>query len=396
MVLILPDVSVTIGPAYATQNNSAFTLVDSHDHTAGKGVLIPTAGININADLEFNSNAALELQKVGFDNLGALLTGNRFLQVFGGEIYFNDGSGNQVQITSGGSLDITSSGGIGGDYTSAGASLIYTDASRTYTFRDGVPNEALIMCEGIINNGKYEWSTVSPAGNLTIVDTDVNFIVLVDTTAARTITLPDPTLGERVVIIKDRTGTANINNITIARNGAENIENVAASFVYSTPFGSLQLVSDLTNWWIINEWRGEERRLHSARIPIAAVGTISVATQLNLLAATDVHGTYIVVNNVANDITFNKAGIYKVTGVFGQLDSTAGTRTLNFIVRDSGATIIDSQIIDIDTSTDSATYSFNVEITDITDTYELVMTPSGAIQFEGSNDQVIIDYLGET
>ena len=48
----------------------------------------------------------------------------------------------------------------------------------------------------------------------------------VDTTAARTLTLPaSPTLGQEIVIF-DATGTAGTNNITIARNG-NNINSVA-------------------------------------------------------------------------------------------------------------------------------------------------------------------------
>ena len=48
----------------------------------------------------------------------------------------------------------------------------------------------------------------------------------VDTTAARTLTLPaSPTLGQEIVIF-DASGTAGTNNITIARNG-NNINSVA-------------------------------------------------------------------------------------------------------------------------------------------------------------------------
>ena len=52
----------------------------------------------------------------------------------------------------------------------------------------------------------------------------------VDTTAARTLTLPaSPTLGQEIVIF-DATGTAGTNNITIARNG-NNINSVAENAI---------------------------------------------------------------------------------------------------------------------------------------------------------------------
>ena len=52
----------------------------------------------------------------------------------------------------------------------------------------------------------------------------------VDTTAARTLTLPaSPTLGQEIIIF-DATGTAGTNNITIARNG-NNITSVAENAI---------------------------------------------------------------------------------------------------------------------------------------------------------------------
>jgi hypothetical protein len=44
MNLSLPTVSVTIGPTWATQLNTALETVDVHDHTSGKGVQVPLPG----------------------------------------------------------------------------------------------------------------------------------------------------------------------------------------------------------------------------------------------------------------------------------------------------------------------------------------------------------------
>jgi len=92
-----------------------------------------------------------------------------------------------------------------------------------------------------------QWQTVSPAlpyGYITINGTQVNlggtvtiptgptaqavasnitmaanYNYFVDTTAARTLTLPaSPTLGDTIAVY-DASGTAAINNITVARNG---------------------------------------------------------------------------------------------------------------------------------------------------------------------------------
>jgi hypothetical protein len=49
MNLTLPVVGVTPGPTYATQNNAAFTTIDAHDHSAGKGAPISTSGLSYTA-----------------------------------------------------------------------------------------------------------------------------------------------------------------------------------------------------------------------------------------------------------------------------------------------------------------------------------------------------------
>lgn len=73
MNLVLPTVSVTAGPLWATELNAALTLVDAHDHTTGKGVPIVPSAININADLTFNSYNATTLRTTRFDSQSVAL-----------------------------------------------------------------------------------------------------------------------------------------------------------------------------------------------------------------------------------------------------------------------------------------------------------------------------------
>jgi hypothetical protein len=54
-----------------------------------------------------------------------------------------------------------------------------------------------------------------------------------------------------MVIVKDGTGTADVNNITITQSAAETIDGVAASYVMTVPYGSLTFYSDGVNRWII-------------------------------------------------------------------------------------------------------------------------------------------------
>lgn len=90
-------------------------------------------------------------------------------------------------------------------------------------------------------------STVTVSSNVTLTDQAIH---LVDCSAARSLTLPAPSASSYIVV-KDKTGQAATNNITIVRAGSEKIETVAASFTLDTDLGAWTFVSDGTDWFII-------------------------------------------------------------------------------------------------------------------------------------------------
>jgi hypothetical protein len=139
MGLDLPVVSTTPGPAWATAVNDAFEEVDAHDHSTGKGVKITPTGMNINANLEFNGNDAIELRSVRFEDQGTVQTEATdlgCLQLVGGDLWWVNGNGTGVQITSGAGLSFASLGTIGGDFGQPGvtASVTYSDTTKIYSF----------------------------------------------------------------------------------------------------------------------------------------------------------------------------------------------------------------------------------------------------------------------
>lgn len=137
MNLILPVPTETPGPTYATQQNTAMDVIDAHDHTAGNGVLIPTAGIGVDADFPFNSFDATDVRSVRFDDHDSALGESTDLgctYVAGGNLFFNDSSGTQIQLTAGGALNAASIGGIGGDYSTSTASVFYQSIDETFYF----------------------------------------------------------------------------------------------------------------------------------------------------------------------------------------------------------------------------------------------------------------------
>lgn len=139
MTLDLPVVSTTPGPTWATAVNEAFDTVDTHDHSTGNGVKITPTGLNINADLPLNENNLTEVRSVRFEDQGTVQTDATdlgCLQLVGGDLWWVNGNGTGVQITSGAGLSFASLGTIGGDFGQPGvtASVTYSDTTKIFSF----------------------------------------------------------------------------------------------------------------------------------------------------------------------------------------------------------------------------------------------------------------------
>ena len=213
MNLQLPTVTVTLGPEWASNINDAFSVVDQHDHSSGKGVKISPAGLNINSSLTFNNNRAINVSGSQFQSLSATQTGAsnaNLIYVVGGNLYFTNGSGAVVQITSGGTL---------------------------------LPSPGAIT--------SYDRQSVS--SNLVISPASTFVFLNVDTAAPRTITLPDVTAVSdgRIYIIKDESGSANTNNITINAAGSDTIDG-QSSTVLDSNYGTIKIVGNGTDKWFIS------------------------------------------------------------------------------------------------------------------------------------------------
>jgi len=95
-----------------------------------------------------------------------------------------------------------------------------------------------------------ELNRTAVAASYTTVMTDV-IVGVTSTSSAWTITLETDTVtAGRIVIIKDESGAAGTNNITIATEASETIDG-AATLVISTNYGSATLYSDGTDWFVI-------------------------------------------------------------------------------------------------------------------------------------------------
>lgn len=115
MQLQIPIVGITIGPEYANDVNNSLNLVDSHDHTFGKGVPITTNALNINADLTLNTFNLISTNTVRFvqrtSTIPNVAPNQGCIYIANGDFYVNDALGhNPIQITSGGAVNATTSG----------------------------------------------------------------------------------------------------------------------------------------------------------------------------------------------------------------------------------------------------------------------------------------------
>jgi len=133
MNLALPVPGVTAGPQYATMINTAFDTIDAHNHTPGNGAYVPTAGLNINADLSFFGFSPMDVYSVqftgsdgGVSDGGVPAPQSLTVRDASGDLWYIDALGNQIRLTCGGQLCVASDGGTISNMT-GGASADYYD-----------------------------------------------------------------------------------------------------------------------------------------------------------------------------------------------------------------------------------------------------------------------------
>lgn len=139
MQLELPERGAPGSGEWADTLDANYGLIDEHNHADGKGLQIPSGGININADLSFNSLwAPTSLHRVSFASIAALSSNNKslFVSSADNELYWRSNAGNNVKLTSGAALNVAAfAGGIGGDYVASAAALNFDASGVRYTLR---------------------------------------------------------------------------------------------------------------------------------------------------------------------------------------------------------------------------------------------------------------------
>jgi len=100
------------------------------------------------------------------------------------------------------------------------------------------------------HNHPFRFATRPVTGTNATLTADDAVVLLDSSGASRTLTLPAHAEGLRLYIV-DAVGTFDSFPVTVARAAGGNIQGLAASYVYSVPWGALQLVSVSGNWHIL-------------------------------------------------------------------------------------------------------------------------------------------------
>lgn len=149
-------------------------------------------------------------------------------------------------------LDLGSSGGSTSPLTTKGDIFGHS----TVDARIPVGSNGQVLTADSAQTLGLKWATPAAAGAFAsqAVSTNITLatgkVYLVDTSSARSLQLPSP-VEAITFYIKDVTGTASTNNITVLRSASEQIEGVAASKTLQTDFGSWLFWSNGTDWFLL-------------------------------------------------------------------------------------------------------------------------------------------------
>lgn len=156
MNLVVPGIGTEYSPTWASDLNASLSSIDSHNHSAGQGVQITPSGLNINADLAFQGNNATLLRSTRFSPQSAVLSGAAdvgCLYVVNNELYYNDVTGgHNVQMTSNGSVNATSSGISSGTASASFSAGVLVVKSSSTSFANIDMQSAILANSGNLSN----------------------------------------------------------------------------------------------------------------------------------------------------------------------------------------------------------------------------------------------------
>ena len=145
MTLVINTINVGDNEAtILTKMYAMLKAIDEHDHSINRGVTLKLSDIEITGDLDFQNNAINNAEVYQFDtytvdNADTIPDDKDIMYYFNGDAYLKHAGNPPIQLTANGVFNTSLVGGIGGDYDSTDAAIIYDDISEAFYFTtDGV------------------------------------------------------------------------------------------------------------------------------------------------------------------------------------------------------------------------------------------------------------------
>lgn len=230
----------TAGSILTAGPNLSFTLVtqDSVSQVPGGIDLTPGTATGGGFDGGSLTGVSGDGNGAGFGGLISFYAGAGGATGAGGAVEFYAGNGG---ATSGNGGIVNFAGGNSLSGSGSGGSLVFTPGSTS-----GGGTHGAIDLNGSV---KIKRTSVSDA-NYTALTSDY-LISYSSLSTGRTITLyASSGMTGRVLVVKDETGSAATNNITIDGNASETIDG-ATTYVLNRNYGSITIYCNGSNWFII-------------------------------------------------------------------------------------------------------------------------------------------------
>ena len=178
------------------------------------------------------------------------------------KIAYTDGD-DAITVADGGKVTFAAGFDVGSD---AAGDILYHNGTSYVRLAKGTADQVLTMNDAANAPGwedaaggggdttelHVQTDSSSGSGSAAAIDADAGVVMCVTASGARYVQLPAVSGNtDRRVFIKDKSGNAATNNITVHTNSSEEIDGSSADLVLSTNYASVQLVTDGTKWYII-------------------------------------------------------------------------------------------------------------------------------------------------
>jgi len=250
----LTNKTLTTPVISSISNTGTLTLPTSTDTLVGRATTDTFTNKTFDANGTGNSLSNVDVADLANGTDGELITWD----AAGAPATVAVGTAGQVLTSNGAGAAPTFQAAAGtGDFSGPGSSTDNAVVRFDGTTGKTGQNSGVIIDDSNNVSGIADLTFTSSL-NLSVQSTAVNantngaaIVLVTDTSAARTITLDtDDVVAGRVITVKDQSGGAGTNNITIATEAAETIDG-NASVAITVDYGVGRLVSDGTNWFTL-------------------------------------------------------------------------------------------------------------------------------------------------